>query len=501
MNAPTYDVVIPTVGRRSLTTLLDALALILPPRIRVIVVDDRRDAVTAPVVDVRRWPKLALDIIRGRAAGPAAARNTGWRRSQTEWAVFLDDDVVPTAGWTTRLEDDLARTSAGTAAVQGRIDVPMPSARRPTDWERNVAGLVGARWATADMAVRRSALETVGGFDERFPRAYREDADLGLRLVAAGYAHMWGRRVTLHPVPPAPWWVSVTKQAGNADDAMMSRLHGGDWRERAGAPRGRRPRHVAITGLGVASMVAAAVGSAPAAVGLGAAWGIGTAELAWARIEPGPRTRSEVAAMIATSVALPPAGTFHWLRGLWRSRVARPAPAARRPAAVLFDRDGTLVRDVPYNGSPERVEPVAGARRALDRLRAAGIAVGIVTNQSGIGRGRLAPDAVACVHRRVEDLLGPFATWAVCPHAPEDACACRKPAPGLVLQAASVLGVAPSQCAVVGDIGSDVEAARAAGARPILVPTEVTRPAEIVAAAEVAPDLEAAVDLLLGADA
>jgi len=501
MNPPTYDVVIPTVGRTSLTTLLDALALVLPARIRVIVVDDRRGSLATPVVDVRRWPKLAIDLVRGRAAGPAAARNAGWQRSQTEWVVFLDDDVAPSVGWTTRLEDDLRRGSALTGAVQGRIDVPLPPARRPTDWERNVAGLVGARWATADMAIRRSALEAVGGFDERFPRAYREDADLGLRLVHAGYAHEWGRRVILHPVPDAPWWVSVTKQAGNADDAMMRRLHGSDWRERVGAPRGCRPRHVAITGLGVGSVVAAAVGFAPGAIGLGAAWGIGTAELAWARIGPGPRTCGEVAAMIATSVALPPAATFHWLRGLWRARTARPGAAVHRPAAVLFDRDGTLVRDVPYNGSPERVEPVAGARRALDRLRAAGIAIGIVTNQSGIGRGRLTPDAVAGIHRRVEELLGPFATLAVCPHAPEDGCACRKPAAGLVLQAASVLGVAPSQCAVVGDIGSDVEAARAAGARPILVPTAVTRPAEIMAAAEVAPDLEAAVDLLLGADA
>jgi len=501
MNPPTYDVVIPTVGRTSLTTLLDALALILPARIRVIVVDDRRDPVATPVVDVRRWPTLALDLVRGRPAGPAAARNAGWQRSQTEWVVFLDDDVVPAVGWTTSLEDDLRRGSARTGAVQGRIDVPLPPARRPTDWERNVAGLVGARWATADMAIRRSALEAVGGFHERFPRAYREDADLGLRLADAGYAHVWGRRVTLHPVPDAPWWVSVTKQAGNADDAMMRRFHGRDWRQRVGAPRGRRPRHVAITGVGVGSVVAAAVGFAPAAVGLAAAWGIGTAELAWARIAPGPRTRREVAAMTATSVALPPVATFHWLRGRWRSRTARRGAAVHRPAAVLFDRDGTLVRDVPYNGSPEFVEPVAGARRALDRLRAVGIAIGIVTNQSGIGRGRLTPDAVAGVHRRIEELLGPFATWAVCPHAPEDACACRKPAAGLVLQAASVLGVAPSQCAVVGDIGSDVEAARAAGARPILVPTAVTRPAEIMAAAEVAPDLEAAVDLLLGADA
>ena len=71
------------------------------------------------------------------------------------------------------------------AATQGRIVVPVPA--RPTDWERNVSGLEHARWATADMAYRRDVLAAVGGFDERFPRAYREDADLGLRVTAAGW--------------------------------------------------------------------------------------------------------------------------------------------------------------------------------------------------------------------------------------------------------------------------------------------------------------------------
>ena len=70
--------------------------------------------------------------------------------------------------------------------------VPLPTDRRPTDWERNTAGLAGASWITADMAYRRTALEAVNGFDERFPRAYREDADLALRsadrLAAAARA-------------------------------------------------------------------------------------------------------------------------------------------------------------------------------------------------------------------------------------------------------------------------------------------------------------------------
>jgi D-glycero-D-manno-heptose 1,7-bisphosphate phosphatase len=86
----------------------------------------------------------------------------------------------------------------------------------------------------------------------------------------------------------------------------------------------------------------------------------------------------------------------------------------------------------------------------------------------------------------------------VCPHGPGEHCACRKPAPGLVLQAARALGVAPQRCVVIGDIGADLQAAGAAGARAILVPTAATRPEEVAAAPELAPDLGAAVDLLLG---
>lgn len=168
------------------------------------------------------------------------------------------------------------------------------------------------------------------------------------------------------------------------------------------------------------------------------------------------------------------------------------------PAAVLLDRDGTLVVDVPYNGDPERVVPVAGAGTALDRLRAAGVALAVVSNQSGVARGRLTTGQVEAVNARVEALLGPLGPFLYCPHGPADGCACRKPAPGLLLAAARALGVRPRDCAMVGDIGADVDAAIAAGARPVLVPTPVTRAAEIERAPEVAVDLGAAVDLLLG---
>ncbi|MFK4070180.1 HAD-IIIA family hydrolase [Streptomyces sp. NPDC029674] len=168
------------------------------------------------------------------------------------------------------------------------------------------------------------------------------------------------------------------------------------------------------------------------------------------------------------------------------------------PAAVLFDRDGTLVEDVPYNGDPALVRLTPTARAAVDAVRAAGVPVGVVSNQSGVARGLLTREQVDAVRRRVEELLGPFAVWAICPHGPGDGCGCRKPAPGLVLAACERLGVPAGRAAVIGDIGADMDAARAAGARGVLVPTPVTRAEEIEAADTVAPDLLTAVRLVLG---
>ncbi|GAA2416639.1 hypothetical protein GCM10010255_64260 [Streptomyces coeruleofuscus] len=172
-------------------------------------------------------------------------------------------------------------------------------------------------------------------------------------------------------------------------------------------------------------------------------------------------------------------------------------PGGPFPDAVLFDRDGTLVADVPYNGDPARVTPMPRAREAVEAVRAAGIPVGIVTNQSGVARGLLTPRQVEDVRLRVEELLGPFAVWAVCPHGPGEGCGCRKPAPGLVLAACRRLAVPPERTVVIGDIGADVEAARAAGARGVLVPTAATRPGETAAADTTVADLLAAVRIVL----
>jgi histidinol-phosphate phosphatase family protein len=429
--------------------------------------------------------------------GPAAARNAGLAVASAEWVVFLDDDVVPTPDWAVTLVDDLASVPSHVAGISGRVDVPLPTGRRPTDRERDVGGLAHARWVTADIAYRRRVLAEVGGFDDRFPRAYREDSDLAIRVLRAGYELRVGGREVHHPVGSAPWYVSVLRQRNNADDALLRRLHPREWIEAGGVTPGRRRTHLVTTAaIGGAAIGAAAGARRAAAFALGA-WTMSTVDFAIDRARRGPTEPREVAAMVATSVAIPPAATFAWTTGL--ARAARIAPAPVPDAgAILVDRDGTLIEDVPYNADPAAVRPMPGVRDALDRVRARKVPLAIVTNQSGVGRGLLTASQVEAVNARVDELLGPFDAIVVCPHHPDAGCACRKPRSGLVRAAARRLGVDARDCTMIGDIGADVDAARGAGARAILVPTPITRRAEIDAAPEVAPDFSTAVTWALG---
>lgn len=477
-----YTIVIPTIGRASLAPLLCGLAHFkgVPPA-EVIIVDDRRPG--AALLDVPPTPmRFDLTVVHSGGAGPASARNIGWQHAVTEWIVFLDDDVVIGPQWMAQLGLDLANLDATVAGSQGRLKVPSPSVR-PTDNERRTLALESAQWITADMAYRRRVLAEVGGFDPRFQHAYREDADLGLRITDSGYRIVLGRRELVHPIASSGFWRSMRVQQGNHDDALMRRKHGPRWRKRCGEGRGRLALHVSTVTAGLAVLAAAATARRRQAVLPLAVWSSLTAAFALRRISPGPRTGIEIASMIVTSVGIPFVATAARFRGeILVLRARRKTP----PTAVLFDRDGTLVVDVPYLAEPSGVVVMPGAMEALSMFRRAGTRLGVVSNQSGVGRGWINSEELAAVNRRIDDLLGPFDTWQVCPHVPHDQCDCRKPQPGLIRAAADALGVDPSECVVVGDIGSDVEAALAAGASAVLVPTAQTRSAEVATAHDVA---------------
>jgi D-glycero-D-manno-heptose 1,7-bisphosphate phosphatase len=164
---------------------------------------------------------------------------------------------------------------------------------------------------------------------------------------------------------------------------------------------------------------------------------------------------------------------------------------------VLIDRDGVINRDSDeYIKSVDEWQPLPGSLEAMTRLRAAGFRLAVVTNQSGVGRGLFTEATLRAIHGAMQAAVkaagGEIAGVFYCPHRPDEACWCRKPNPGLLEQAADALGFDLAGVPFIGDKASDIEAARAAGARPILVGTrsvdgigrEVERFADLAAAAD-----------------
>ena len=179
------------------------------------------------------------------------------------------------------------------------------------------------------------------------------------------------------------------------------------------------------------------------------------------------------------------------------------------PKAVLLDRDGVINFDSPdYILSPDQWLPIPGSLEAIAALTRAGIPTAIVSNQSALGRGMFDTATMQAIHARmiaaIEAAGGRIAHTAYCPHAPEDGCDCRKPRPGLIVEALAALGIDAGDALMIGDSARDVEAAVAVGVRPVLVQSGYGDAEAILAKARrlvpdiaVYDDLAAAVDALL----
>lgn len=174
---------------------------------------------------------------------------------------------------------------------------------------------------------------------------------------------------------------------------------------------------------------------------------------------------------------------------------------------IVLDRDGVINHDHPdHIRTPKAWRPIDGSLEAIARLTHAGWHVAIASNQSGIGRGLFGYGDLFAIHdkmiRMTAELGGRIDGVFFCPHAPDAGCACRKPAPGLLLEIGERLGADPGSVPAVGDAWRDVEAARAAGAIPILVRTGNGRTTEEehrndLADIAVYDDLAAAAEALL----
>jgi D-glycero-D-manno-heptose 1,7-bisphosphate phosphatase len=142
---------------------------------------------------------------------------------------------------------------------------------------------------------------------------------------------------------------------------------------------------------------------------------------------------------------------------------------------VLLDRDGTLNVERDYLSDPAQLELLPGVSQALRRLRELGFGLVVVSNQSGVGRGYFNLDAVERIHQRLKQMLAAEGAavdaFYICPHAPDEACDCRKPLTGMVDQAVAEWGFDPKDGFIIGDKEADIDLGHAVGARPILVRT------------------------------
>ena len=142
---------------------------------------------------------------------------------------------------------------------------------------------------------------------------------------------------------------------------------------------------------------------------------------------------------------------------------------------VLLDRDGTIIVERNYLGDPAGVALLPNAAAGMHKMRELGLGLAVVTNQSGVARGYFDLDAVGRVHDRMAELLRAEGVAVdaiyICPHAPAEACDCRKPAPGMAKQAAAELGFVLADGFMVGDKEIDVQLGHGVGMPSILVTT------------------------------
>lgn len=316
------SIVVPTRGRPQLLNRCIA-SLVLqrfePSRFEIIIVDDGPDDDTRDIVvgwsahTAGTGPDIVYIPSMG-PHGPAAARNHGWRAARGGIIAFTDDDTIARADW---LRNGVMAFNDDVHAVRGRI--VMPVSGTPTDYQLDAKNLETAEFVTANCFVRRRVLEDVGGFDERFRFAWREDSDLYFRLLeySASIAHA-PNAVMTHPIRPAGWGVSLSQLKKIQFDALLFKKHPGLYRQKIRA----KPRwdfYLTVAALAVC-MVSLLAALAETAVAAGLVWLLMTARFCAQRLKRTSHSPSHIAEMLITSILIPPLAVFWRAVGAFKFR-------------------------------------------------------------------------------------------------------------------------------------------------------------------------------------
>jgi cellulose synthase/poly-beta-1,6-N-acetylglucosamine synthase-like glycosyltransferase len=259
-------------------------------------------------------PMVRYINVTGQRHGPARARNLGWRAAVGEIIAFTDDDCIPQRDW---LKNGLAAIE-NMDGISGQVIVPLGN--EPTDYELNARGLEHSEFVTANCFYRKSALEEVGGFDERFTSAWREDTDLFFSLLENGYA--LGHEpaaVVIHPIRPASWGVSLRQQQKNQFNALLYKKHPVNYSRRLHA----RPPvvyYASLLSLGIFLTGIALNFPIISITGI-AAWVAMVTGFILHRLRNTSHSAPHILEMVVTSILIPPLAVFWRIRGALRYRV------------------------------------------------------------------------------------------------------------------------------------------------------------------------------------
>ena len=322
---PRVSVVVPTYQRPDLLErCLKALSKQTLPAYdyEIVVCDDGPSTAARNVVEQARLaapegPRIHyLEIVATQ--GPAAARNRGWEHARAAIIAFTDDDTEPSPGW---LEAGLAAMTAEVDAVTGRIVMPLPES--PSDIQIDAAGLTRAEFVTANCFVRRDVLAAVGGFDERFCIAWREDSDLHFSLLERGCNIVREpEAVVVHPLRDMGFAASVGMQKKVMFDVLLYGKHPRLYRERirTGPPW----FYLFVTGSLLLAGVGWLAGMRTLAVAGLVAWAFGTLWFfAW-RLRRSAFTWRNIVELLISSVCIPPLSIYWRLVGVNRYGVRFP---------------------------------------------------------------------------------------------------------------------------------------------------------------------------------
>lgn len=340
------SVVVPTFKRPEM--LIRCLAALMAQdydaqAYEIIIADDAACAETRQVVEswtqgkTCPYPRHTLRYVPVTGNhGPAAARNAGWRAATGEIIAFTDDDCIPAPGW---LSTGMAAFTGGVLGVSGRLIVPLEGV--PTDYERNAAQLAHAEFVTANCFYRRSCLEAIGGFDENFTSAWREDSDLiftlmrrfgdegfrdwayepgtiGEDTLASPFVHA-PNAIVIHPLRSAHWGISLRQQRKSMFNALLYKKHPRLYRQKIQVTP---PLHYyGILGSLFAFMLGLFSRHERLAFIAACLWLLLTGRFCLNRLQHTSSHPLHKAEMLVTSVFIPPLAIFWRMRGALKFRV------------------------------------------------------------------------------------------------------------------------------------------------------------------------------------